>query len=240
MRSRRGDINLTIKPLFAVFMVIFVVFITFEMVKTRANVLEQREHFDYYGLSTDFLKALLTSRCFSAEYNVKGMDRQGISAGYLSARKLMIADRHLREPECVENYRFMYTLEVDDSVNGRVWRIFMDKKPEWASRVVSVSVPVAIDYDTLTINPGRAILHAYIGSIGRFYGAIKEICNSHSEATFRLSNRRRVSYNNTENEFCYGSSCVYPDFNCRVNSFSLNKGSSLVYLKYNGNLTVSS
>jgi len=233
---KKGDLSITIKSMFAIFIVIFVAFIAFEVVKSRTTFIEEREHFSYYEKVNSFLISLLSSKCLISDYEMNNYNYQSERTSYLSAEKLFKRHGENQDIYCVENFDFMYTLDIEDLSGGSVsksWRLGLSKEPDWAEREITVSLPVAIGFSGGDTHPGRAILKAYIGNIPRFYGAIKLVCNTKDEASYELSTKHEINYDNNTNMMCVGDQCFFPYFSCRVNPFSIGKGKHLVYISFN-------
>ncbi|MBW2971284.1 hypothetical protein KY320_03945, partial [Candidatus Woesearchaeota archaeon] len=63
---KRGAINVTIKAMFAVFLVIFLLFVSISSIKSRTTSLRQTQHFDYYQMSDQlFLSFLSSPQCLT-------------------------------------------------------------------------------------------------------------------------------------------------------------------------------
>lgn len=230
---KKGAIGITIKSLFAVFLVIFVVFIAIASLRSRTGILEQKHHFDYYQLTDNFLLSFLGNPACLTIGDYYNESRQVPVQGLLDFRKLNKTQRKNSDLSCTENFCFLYSIEVNDLKNKKTWFIGLDTKDyPWVERKIRTSLPVAIMYDQTNVNLGEAILNAYTGQVPLFYGTIKKVCNTEQDESYPINTNYIISYDNEQNQFCVGKECFYAYFICEVNSFSIPKGEHIIYISY--------
>ena len=230
-KDKKG-MSLTIKSLFAIFLVIFVFFIMFSVIKSRVSKTKTREHFSSYELNNQyFLTFLSNPNCISIG-NYQNTNRYSAIQGVIEAEKLQSFDQKNSDLWCVENFDFLYTFEVEDTSAGNQWLLGLTAiNPEWAERKLQTSLPCAIRYKGGIVNPGIIYLYTYYGEIPGFYGKIKKSCVSQKDLKFNLESQYKISYNNTKNLFCIDKSCFKPYFSCKVESFTIPKGKNLIYIE---------
>ncbi|MFH1398708.1 MAG: hypothetical protein ABIG95_01195 [Candidatus Woesearchaeota archaeon] len=231
MISHKGSSNVTIKSLFAVFLVIFVLLIAVTSLKTRTTTVLQRQNFDYYSQMNSFLLSYLSN---PSCHTIGGYDAgyQIPAQGVLDFYKINKTNNNA-DLSCAETFQFMYSLQIDDSVNKKQWVMGITKKDyPWVERVISISLPIAILYDRNNIHLGEASLIAYTGEIPLLYGTIKSVCNSQQNTTFALLTEYSVRYDSVKNEFCVASDCFTPYFTCNVLSFTIPKGEHILVIRH--------
>lgn len=230
---KKGAIGITIKSLFAVFLVIFVVLIAIASLRSRTEILEQKQRFDYYELTDNFLLSFLSNPACLTVGDYYNESKQVPAQGLLDFYKLNKTQRKNSDLSCTENFYFLYSVEVNDLKNKKSWFIGIDTKDySWVERKIRTSLPVAIMYDRTNVNLGEAILNAYIGEIPLFYGTIKKVCNTKQDESYSLTTNYVISYNNNQNQFCVGKDCFYAYFICEVTSFNIPKGEHIIYISY--------
>ncbi len=249
-KSRKGAISLSTQSLYAIFLVIFVAFVAFSVVSSRTSVLEQRNKFTAYDDSLRLLTALINSPCLVVDYfqETKGGNPRNYQVGtkgYLSVDKLNLLHNENKDVYCVDNFRFLYTLDIEDLFNRKTWRLGLRARPGWITESIDSanseemyftrSFPIALNYNFQEIHPGYATLTVYAGTIPSFYGSIKLACVTRESATLPIKLRRTVRYNSTDARFCVNSECFFSFFPCRVKNFSLAPGSHILFLKYLNN-----
>ena len=230
---KRASVNITVKALFAVFLVIFVLFIAISSFRTRTTLLTQRQHFDYYAMSDQFFLSFLSSPACLTFGDYRNSSTQVPIQGLLDLRKLNQWHGTNTDMGCAESYTFLYSVEVVDLQNGKSWNSgIRDKNYPWVERKIKTSLPVAIKYDLTKVNLGEASLTIHIGEIPYFYGTIKKACKADIKESVPLKNKVVVSYNNQTNQFCAGKDCFAAYFSCAVNSFRIPKGDNLVFVNH--------
>jgi len=229
--NRKGDEDLTIKSIFAIFLVIFVMFVVFTVLRERRAYQLERAQSEYYSLASSFLTAMAGSECFSAgSDDIAGYSSQ---EAFLSQKKLDYYHNSNSDLSCVDEYDFLYTFTVADSITGRTWRIGLRDEPDFAEQKITIAMPISIRYETkATINPGFAAVTAYIGSIPTFYGKIKQACTTHESIQHLLYSEFNVSYNRSNGLFRVGNYSFYSNFPCAVQNFSIPRGEHLMLVSY--------
>ncbi|MCX6710602.1 MAG: hypothetical protein NTZ02_00755 [Candidatus Woesearchaeota archaeon] len=233
--NRKGDEDLTLKSIFAIFLVIFVMFVVFTVIRSRSAYQVERAQSEYYALTSSFLSSMAGSQCFSVG------DDEGIANWYvateafLSQNKLDYYNNGNYDVDCVEEYDFIYSFTVVDSITRRTWRIGLRDEPDFAEQKITIAMPVSIRYDSeiATINPGFAAVTAYIGSVPSFYGKIKQSCTTHENMQHVLISDFNVSYNSSSSVFKAGNQSFYSRFPCAVKDFAIEPGRHLVIISYN-------
>ncbi|GEM_PF-3305704 len=230
---KKGAEDLTIKVFFAIFIVIFVMFVIFTVLRSRGSATIEKAQSEYYTLTSNFLMAMLGSPCFAVG-DFEKANWQITTAAFVDEMKLNYYNNGNEDLTCVENYNFLYSLTVVDSINGKRWRIGLKEEPEFAERKLSIALPVSIRYNSTipAIHPGYAAVTAYIGNIPSFYGALKQACTTHETIQTELSSDYTIRYNNTLNIFYIGDYIFYPNFRCMVKDLTLEKGKYLMIIKY--------
>ena len=230
---KKGAIGITIKSLFAVFLVIFVVFIAIAALRSRTGILEQKQRFDYYKLTDNFLLGFLGNPACLTVGDYHNESKQVPVQGLLDFYKLNKTQRKNSDLSCTENFYFLYSVEVKDLENQKTWFIGIDPEEyPWVDRKIRTSLPVAIMYDRTNVNLGEAVLNAYTGEIPLFYGTIKKVCNTKQEESYPINTNHVISYDLNQNQFCIGKDCFYAYFICEVNSFRIPKGEHIIYISY--------
>ncbi|MEM3370530.1 MAG: hypothetical protein QXW00_00325 [Candidatus Woesearchaeota archaeon] len=231
--SQKGSEDLTIKSIFAIFTVIFLMFVIMTLLGSRTSSQKAKFTSEYYALATSFLKAMIASDCFA--YKEKEGSWTTASQAVLYQQKLDYYNRGNEDISCVEQYDFLYTFRVVDSLTGKEWRIGLLNEPQFAEDTLTIALPIAIRYpsEVPTINPGFASITAYIGSIPSFYGKIKQACRSHEGMQHILISDYNIRYDNFTNTFYVGEYLFFPRFECSVGNFTIPKGKSLVLISYN-------
>ncbi len=233
-KMKKGEISLTINALFVIFLVIFAAFVTFSVLKSRTQALQQREHFSQYERINSFFTALLTSQCLvSYMYDEKEYQRN--IKGFFSAGKINLLNYENADISCIDNFHFIYSIRIDDIVNGKSWFLGLKESPSWPERIIEKGLPAAINYDYHTVHPGLVRLIAYIGEESYMYGRIKLACYAKQDETVSVELEREVGYDNVKNEFCIEDECFHPYFGCRVKSFKAGKCRHLFYMTYRNN-----
>ncbi|MBU0757468.1 MAG: hypothetical protein KKF44_05355 [Nanoarchaeota archaeon] len=242
MKNKRG-VSLTTKSLFAVFVVLFVFFIFFILFKSRIDASKSEEQFSNYDIHmTFFQKFLGNSNCVSVGNSVTSNNYASLH-GVLDAKKLMNLSRNNKDMWCMENYDFIFYVDVLDMETRSTWRVGVD--PDQTNFLsdsnlvnlvkVKSSQPVVIRYEGGIIHPGTVSLVSYFGTIPKLYGTIKNACISEETTIFQFDTFRKVSYTNSDNGFCVNEDCFTAYFSCKVEDFEIEKGKKLLYIQYMDN-----
>ena len=233
IKSKKGDMEVTIKSLFAILIVLLVFFIFFVLIQNNAGFEYQKEKFSSYKDIQDFGLTLLGSPCISVG-NFTGEWQRPWHA-VLDYRKIDKLNNGNQEIGCVDNFGFLYTLIIKDINNGKSWVLGLNKEPEFKKATIGYSFVVSIKYNTSIpeIHSGRAILLAYTGEIPAFIGTIKKSCHFQKDESFRLNNDYSILYDNNEDVLKVGNYTFYPYFSCPVSSFRIPKGQHIIRLYYN-------
>ncbi|PIU29619.1 hypothetical protein COT07_04990 [Candidatus Woesearchaeota archaeon CG07_land_8_20_14_0_80_44_23] len=232
--NRKGDEDLTLKSIFAIFLVIFVMFVVFTVIRSRSAYQMERAQSEYYSLASSLLSAMAGSECFSVGSDeIAGWN--AAPEAFLSQKKLDYYNNGNCDVSCVDEYDFLYSFTVADSITGRTWRIGLRDEPDFAEQKITIAMPVSIRYDSeiATINPGFAAVTAYIGSIPSFYGKIKQACTTHEDMQHVLISDLNVSYNSSSSVFKVGKQSFYSRFPCAVRDFKIEPGRHLLIISYN-------
>jgi len=233
---KKGALDLTIKAMFAIFIILFVLFVGFSVLGTRTETLQQQGIFSQQRSEQSFFLNLLGSPCLSVASSAnKSVNVE--TQGFLSQKKM---DRnHLSNEDlrCAENYNFLYSVKVIDSVNGKEWLLGITPNDAYGNSRTLV-FPTAISYDLVnstipTTNIGRALFIRYNGPLPALYGKLKEVCRSRISDSISLNLPKKVIYDNESNIFSYGNSLFYPYFGCGIGNFTLDSGRHLIFLSYN-------
>jgi hypothetical protein len=225
--------TLIIKPLLAIFIVIFIFFIIISILNKNISSKKEKEHFDYYSKVNNFLLVLMSNpNCVSV--GIKNDNQsQEVLQGVLDINKLNMYNNTNKDLWCVENFDFLFSLEIQDFHENKTWILGLNNTNQnWAERKVSQILPGVIRYNGTKINLGKIEFFAYIDDISTFYGTIKNVCNNHNPKTIKLNSKYKITYNQTLNKFFIGEKYFYPYFSCEVKDFEIPKGKSLVYLDY--------
>ncbi len=236
--ENKSGMSLTIKPLFAVFIVIFVFFILITGLGSRLTEKETEMHFDSYKDLNVFLSGFLSDPICISVGSRDIATRQSPIHSLIDYNKTMLYKDKDREPGCIQNYDFMYSITIKDLSTSAEFKIGLDKDdPEFAERTVSSSLPCALRYEKGIVHPCQAMMTAYFGEVPTFYGAIKEACSTGKDKIVEFDTDKSITYDGIQ--FCHGSTCIFPYFPCRVSSFDISEGQSAVLLSYNeGNIEV--
>ena len=225
--DKRGAMDLSVKALFAVFLVIFAVFAVMMQIQTRSKFIKESGEIDYFGKASNFFLIMLSSPDCFAYGSYEGETVQKPIQGVLSNKKIMKYKNKNADLSCIDNYDFIYSIHVlrEGSLPHYDFRIganFTDTS--WAEKSLSIPLTVAIRYDDLSIYTTQIILDAYFGSVPKFYGKIKEVCALKEGREYQISTPVSLSYNATAHEFCIGKDCFTPSFSCPLDSFSIDPG----------------
>ena len=222
--------------MFAIFIILFVLFVGFSVLGTRVETLEQQGIFSQQRSEQSFFLNLLGSPCLS----VVGTANKSFfveTQGLLSQKKM---DRnHLSNEDlrCAENYNFLYSVKVTDEINGKEWLLGITPNDAYGNSR-TISMPSTILYDLSnntipTINIGRTFFIRYDGALPILYGKLKEVCRTRISDSIQLNLPRNVRYDNESNILQFGNSEFYPYFGCGVGNFSIKSGRHLLFLAYN-------
>lgn len=225
--------NVTIKAMFAVFLVIFLLFIALTSLQSRTSSLRQTQHFDYYQMSDQlFLSFLSSPQCLTVGDYADQTNQVPIQ-GLIDVRKLEALDGANTDPGCVDSYYFLYSVEIKDLENGKSWNIGIDDANyPWVDRKIRTSLPVAVMYTPSRVNFGEASLNVHTGVIPQFYGTIKRVCAARKAESFPLKTNYIIRYQSSSNLFFIGDDSFTPYFTCEVEEFLIPKGDNLVYIDY--------
>jgi hypothetical protein len=232
--GKKGSEDITVKAIFAIFIVIFLLFVVVTLLQSRTQMKIEKAQSEYYTISQNLLTSLISSPCFSSgSYEKDGW--QVTTEAFLEEGKLTEVNNANEDITCVQSYDFIYSVEFIDSRSMRSWTAGLKSPPEFAERTITVALPISIRYNSSvpTINPGYAALTAYIGQIPSFYTRIKQACKSHETIQFELDSRYRISYNSSANVFKVGAYFFYPNFLCAVSDFTLSPGRTIAIIRYN-------
>ncbi|MBU0757986.1 MAG: hypothetical protein KKF44_07990 [Nanoarchaeota archaeon] len=240
IKSKKG-VSLTVKSMFAIFLVVFVFFMFFSLIKSKNEALIKKEYFGSFSEVNNYFQAMIGNPQCLTKDDLGGAGLSLSSEGLLSKTKLDKYSGWNRDISCVENYDFLYTLQVKDLDSGKLWNIGInDTDPEVAKdmgiEIVQRDVFVSVFYRTDEINFGKAIFKAYYSQEIDFYSAIKKACALKRNGEFSLETFMDISYDDENAAFCIHELCFIPEFQCIVNSFDIPEGSHLVYLKYEDNV----
>lgn len=234
MGINRKGMTLLTKSLFAIFMVLFVFFVFFMVVGGKISKLQDEEQFSAYDrVNKVMLTVLSNPNCLSVG-NQLSSETSSTIQGVLDIHKLDNLNNENQDLWCVENFDFIYNLEIEDEAYNR-WQIGpVDIHPDGYDRKVQITLPVVVKFDNGIVHSAKASLNAYTGNIPRFLGAIKETCVLHQPRTYSLNTDLIVGYYESNNTFYIGEShYFFPYFSCKVGNFSVPKGKNLIYINYN-------
>lgn len=232
---KKAALDLTIKAMFAIFIVLFVLFVGFSVLGTRTETLQQTAQFSQQRTEESFFLNLLGSRCLSvADFRNKSVYVE--TQGFISQKKIDKLHLGNEDLRCAENYDFFYSIKITDEVNGKEWQVSILPNDAYGNSRTT-SLPATILYDNTTIpttNIARAFFTSYVGPFPKLYGALKKACRTMNSDSLSLNLRRDVSYDNESNTIYYGKEEFYPYFGCGVLGFNITRGSHLLYLSYSG------
>ncbi|MBD3204342.1 hypothetical protein GF327_08675 [Candidatus Woesearchaeota archaeon] len=236
MYKKKGVV-LTTKILFAIFMVLIVFFIFFNLFSTRYEKNKLKKDFGYYTKLNSFMNVFMsTPECGALGRVSEESGSQSPIKAIFEAEKLSKFDRKNRDPWCAQNLYFIYTAEIIDIKNTKSWIIGpVNNNPEWLERRLTTTFPCIIKYKKGISNPGLFKLYVYIGKISDFYTNIKKSCIANKDLTFRLDSDFDIKYLNSQNKLIIGTDYFHPYFPCKVNDFSVKKGKKLIYIQYENN-----
>ncbi|MBN1502436.1 hypothetical protein JW930_02750 [Candidatus Woesearchaeota archaeon] len=227
----RKAMTLLTKSMFAIFMVVFVFLVVFLLIQNRVQRLESGQQFDYYLKGNRFLTALISNpNCLSLG---QLQDRKSDTIqSALDVNKLNLNDGKNQDLWCMENYDFIYSIEVEDS-SRNMWRIgLLNQDPRWSERKIKITLPCIVRFDNGIVHAGTVSLIEHVGQIPRFYGLIKESCVTKESRTVKINTGYDLKYEDDTNTFFMGDDYFFPYFSCRVEPFEISKGTHLVYLSY--------
>ncbi len=235
--SKKGEMDLTIKSLFAILLVLIVFFVVFTLLQSDVMTKSQELKFSQYKNTEDFFMAILSTPCLTiGNYSWKW---QYPIQGVLDYEKIDYYNNKNEELKCVENFDFLYSIIINDLENGKQWIIGLrtepSEKPEFAERMIANSLVVSIKYNTTIppeIHTGRAILKVYTGNIPSFIGTIKRVCHSKTNEDFNLRTDYTIRYNNVSNTLYIGKNYFYPYFSCPVSKFLIKRGDHIISIRY--------
>lgn len=241
--NRRGALDLTIKAMFAIFVILFVLFLGFSILGTRTETLELEAEFSGQREEAAFFLGLLGSPCLS----VQDSENKSVYVATQSLVSQAKLDRlHLGNEDlrCAENYDFLYSVRITDEVNGKEWSVGVLPDDAYGdSRTISMPAAVLYELRNLTVpqvNIGRAFFTRYGGPAAVLYGRIKRACRTQASDSISLNLPNDLDYVNESNIIYHGSSHFWAYFGCGVKDFNLSEGRHLVYLSYkDGKVTVS-
>jgi hypothetical protein len=232
---KKGSISLTVKAIFAVFLVIFVMFIAISSLSTRnSNLTVGTDYILREKINNFFMAFIANPACLTAGDNTNS-SKQTPVLGLLDYAKIRNSHNQNKDMSCMENYDFLYSIQVTDLVSAKSWISGLnDTKPGWAAKTIKRTMPIAIMYDGTSINLGEISIYAYSGDPAGFYGTLKRICSSRKSQVYDISNQEKITYDPGINQFCIGAYCFTPYFSCEVNTFTIEPGHHKIYLQYNG------
>ncbi|MFH0876103.1 MAG: hypothetical protein V1859_09275 [archaeon] len=232
--------SLSVQPMFAIVIVIFVFFVLFMVLSQRTNEAKTDQYFSGVDYHNNFFVALLTnSNCVSTGKSFNTTQVYEDIHSLIEEKKLRSLNYRNQDLWCVENYKFMYSLKITDTQTKSSWvvglddtsKIFSDDK---AFTKIKSSLPCAIRYDGGVVHSCIASLSTYHGKIPQLYGMIKERCIAKDNAIYKLYSDYEIKYS-ANNLFCIGKDCFFPYFSCNVGEFTIPKGENLIYMKYEDN-----
>ena len=227
------------KSLFAIFMVIFVFLLFFVLIRSRITQEETQQEFDYYDKYNKVLLAVISnSNCLSFG-NTLSSDTYTTVHGMLDYDKLEAKTNKNKDLWCVENFDFIYNLEIQDEAHN-TWNVGpLDVNPIAIEDSMRFSLPVVVRFDNGIVHYATISMNAYLGTVPRFYGAIKQACVLKEERNYPLLIKEEIKYYQLNNTFYIGDHYFHPYFSCAVSNFTIPKGKSIVYFHFdNGRLEV--
>ncbi len=240
--NKRGGLDLTIKAMFAIFIVLFVLFLGFSILGTRTETLRLDQQFSGQRSEQSFFLDLLGSPCLSVA-DSQNRSRYVETQSFVSQKKLDRLHQGNEDLRCAENFDYLYSVRITDEENGKEWVAGISPDDAYGTSR-TITLPAVILYDPQstdipTTNIGRAFFKRYDGPLPRAYGAIKKACRIRLSDSISLNLPRDLSYDNESNKITYGSSFFYPYFGCGVGNFTIRHGNHLVFIGYKeGKVTI--
>ena len=221
--TKKGQMELTVKTLFIVFIVILVFIVMFMLMQN--NIQQSKDKINgvsAYKIGDSFLLSVLSDPELIVGSNSNLANQEPVQAVF-DADKLQELDNSNSELQHLKNFGFLYTIKVEDLSSGKEWTLGIREKPPFSSRTVVLSYPVAIQYSTIPkkINVGKVLLFVYSGEIPSFIGDIKKACSAHSKTYTYLNNEYPISYDSEDNLVNISDFVFYPNFGCEVQSFKI-------------------
>ncbi|MBT7392979.1 hypothetical protein HN827_09215 [archaeon] len=219
------------KTLFAIFLVLFVFFMFFTVTKSRVENKSEKLYFDQYEFTNKFLLSFLSNpNCLSIGSEING-EKHTTVQGVLDVRKLNKFDRDNEDMWCVENFDFLYSVNVLDTQNKKTWRLgILNPDPFWSERTIGVSLPGIVRYEDGTGHLAQIGMNAYFGEIAKFIGEIKRSCLLKRKNNFEFNTKYKIKYSSENNLLNIDTDNFYPYFSCHVNDFEIEKGTHPVFL----------
>ena len=230
----KKGVVLTVKIIFPIILVIIFFFIFINLTTSRAQKNKMVSDFDYYTRLNTFMKIFMSTPSCGALGRISNeTGNQAPIRAIFEVDKLNIYDRTNKDPGCIQNFDFIYTVEIEDLKNKKTWIIGpINTDPEWAEREISTSFPCVIKYSNGITDSGLLKLYAYIGGIPDLYTAIKKVCMTNEDETVVLNSLYDIKYSSSSNQFSVGTDYFHPSFPCRVGDFSINRGKHILYINY--------
>ena len=228
---KRGALDLSVKAFFGMAIVIISIMIMIMLIKQRSESQVVKYTFDAKEDINSFILMFLSSpKCFTyGEFNNASISDP--VQGLLDYRKFKNFTKN-SDFTCVQNYDFLYSFEFKD-IKGWNYELGLNSTINLDSKSIILPLNVAVRYNTTKnkgfIYPAKATFRIYQGEIPSFYGSIKNLCDRGGENSNKLMLKRKISYNDSQNQFCYGTDCFYAAFSCNVKSFDIDLGEKIIY-----------
>lgn len=234
--NNRHGLAMLNKTMFAIFLVIFVFFMFFTVIKLRVEAKEEKAHFDQYDYVNKFFLTFLSNpNCLSVGSDINKEKHTAIQ-GVLDNKKLNKYDKDNEDMWCVENFEFLYSITILDTVNQKSWLIgLLNQNPFWTERSIGLSLPGLVRYEDGTAHLAHMSINAYFGEIPKFIGAIKKTCLLKSKDTYHVNLNHNIKYISDNNSFHIDTDQFFPYFSCGVNDFEIKKGQHLIYISADNN-----
>jgi len=194
-RERKGQYFI-VKP-FALIMTIIVIFVLFYFLQTfRYSTTKDAIALDTIVDTTNVLSILTNSEDCIA-YNPLEL---GVYGSIVAVDKLDNFEKRFKhvEPECARNYLSGWHAEVEDLMTGETWTFGAPTyKKEIASRVLDLrkisTMPIAIRYSAMKVNPGRIHVEMFSGDLERITGLIDYVCMAGTRSYAKFSDERTLN-----------------------------------------------
>ncbi len=221
--TKKGQMELTVKTLFIVFIVILVFVVMFMLLQNNIQQSQDRINgVPAYTVGDSFLLSILSDPELIVGSNSNLANQEPVQAVF-DADKLQNLDGSNSELQHLKNFGFLYTIKVKDLSSGKEWILGLREKPFFTSRAIVLSYPVAIQYNMIPqkVDIGKIFLSIYSGGIPSFIGDIKKACSTHGKTYTYLNNEYPINYNSEDNLLNISNFIFYPNFGCEVQSFNI-------------------
>ncbi len=231
--NRKGQMELSVKILFIVFVVILMFVVFFIVLKSNVEQ-SNKSVGDQYTDANQFVMGILSDPSL-----VEGDYSNTPIQGLFVAEKLSNQAPN-KELDNINNIGFLYSVRIFDEVNGKSWTLGLSTAPFFSEKTISFSYPVAIEYknENSKVDYGKAVVNLYFGEIPTLISEIKGECAVKRKRYLSVNTKYPVVYNQSSGMVNVSGQVFYPFIPCSVKSFAIPKGKHLLLISFENNQVI--